>query len=137
MTVRGLVTRFTFSVAGMLALASLSVSRAHAADEHDHGGLTPDSLVKLVRQMTEPYKNVAAAEAAGYALAFGCVSGPDAGAMGLHYVNMPLVLDGEIDREAPEIVITSRPATARCASSAPTTSCWRTRGTRSTRRRRS
>ena len=41
----------------------------------------------------------------GYALAFGCVSGPDAGAMGLHYVNMPLVLDGEITASRPEIIL--------------------------------
>jgi len=33
------------------------------------------------------------------------VSGPDAGAMGLHYVNGPLVMDGEIDARRPEIVI--------------------------------
>ena len=105
MTVRGLVTRFTFALAATLAVASLSVSRAHAADEHDHGGPTTGPLVKLVRQITEQYKNVAAAEAAGYSLAFGCVSGPDAGAMGLHYVNMPLVMDGEIDPERPEIIL--------------------------------
>ena len=67
------------------------------AQEHAHGAPVSNDLVKVVRDVTEPYKNVAAAEAAGYALAFGCVSGPDAGAMGLHYVNMPLVLDGEID----------------------------------------
>ena len=29
---------------------------------------------------------------------FGCVSGPDYGAMGLHYVNLDLVGDGELDR---------------------------------------
>ena len=28
----------------------------------------------------------------GYQLLFGCVSGPDTGAMGLHYVNLPLVV---------------------------------------------
>ena len=43
--------------------------------------------------------------AEGYALLFGCVSGPDAGAMGLHYVNLSLVGDGELDPMRPEIVI--------------------------------
>ena len=105
MTVRGLATRFTFSIVGALAIASLSAMSVHAAEEHDHGGPAPEGLVKLVRQITEPYKSVSAAEAAGYALAFGCVSGPDSGAMGLHYVNMPLVLDGEIDPEKPEIIL--------------------------------
>jgi len=45
------------------------------------------------------------AEAEGYQLRFGCVSGPDDGAMGLHYVNMPLVVDLELDARRPEIVI--------------------------------
>jgi hypothetical protein len=102
---KGLATRFTVSVVGMLAIASLSTSPAHAEGDHDHGGPVPGALVKLVREITEPYKSVAAAEGAGYALAFGCVSGPDAGAMGLHYVNMPLVLDGEIDPMRPEIIL--------------------------------
>src|SRR5215831_5970366 len=102
MTIRRLATRFTGAIVGVLAVASLAASGARAAEEHDHGGPVPSALLQLVRQITEPYKNVAAAEAAGYALAFGCVSGPDSGAMGLHYVNMPLVLDGEIDPERPE-----------------------------------
>ena len=75
------------------------------AQEHAHGPAVSNALVKVVREVTEPYKNVAAAEAAGYALAFGCVSGPDTGAMGMHFVNMPLVLDGEINASRPEIVI--------------------------------
>ena len=100
MTSRGLATRFTLSIAAMLAVASLSAPPAQAADEHDHAGPAHNALVKLVREITEPYKDVAAAEAAGYALAFGCVSGPDTGAMGLHYVNMPLVQDGRDRCEA-------------------------------------
>ena len=63
------------------------------------------ALVKAVREATEKYKDVAVAEADKYALAFGCVSGPDYGAMGLHYVNFPLALDGELDVTKPEIVI--------------------------------
>ncbi len=98
-------TRFTFSMAGMLALASLSGAPARAEQDHAHGGPAPNALVKIVREITEPYKTVAAAEAAGYGLAFGCVSGPDKGAMGLHYVNMPLVLDGQIDAMRPEIIL--------------------------------
>ena len=38
-------------------------------------------------------------------LLFGCVSGPDAGAMGLHFVNLPLVGDDVLDATRPEIVI--------------------------------
>ena len=43
--------------------------------------------------------------AAGYALQFGCVSGDDSGAMGLHYVNGDLVNSGIIDATRPQIVI--------------------------------
>lgn len=62
-------------------------------------------FVELVRQVTKPFQDVTLAEAAGYHLAFGCVSGPDVGAMGLHYVNMSLVGDGMLDPALPEIVI--------------------------------
>jgi hypothetical protein len=42
------------------------------------------ALVMAVRESTERFKDVAAAEAQGYGLMFGSVSGPDYGAMGLH-----------------------------------------------------
>ena len=62
-------------------------------------------FVKVVREATERFRDVSVAEAEGYALLFGCVSGPDWGAMGLHYVNFPLVGDGVLDPTRPEIVI--------------------------------
>jgi hypothetical protein len=105
MTARGVAMRFTLSAVAMVAAATLSGAPARAEGQHDHAGPASNGLVKLVREITEPYKNVAAAKAAGYELAFGCVSGPDSGAMGLHYVNMPLVMDGEIDPKRPEIIL--------------------------------
>jgi hypothetical protein len=45
------------------------------------------------------------AKAEGYALQFGCVTGSDAGAMGLHYVNADLVNRGVLDAARPQIVI--------------------------------
>jgi len=99
-------TRFTLSIAGALGAAILLVTPINAAgQQHDHGAPASAGLVKRVREITEQYKDVAAAKAAGFNLAFGCVSGPDAGAMGLHFVNMPLVLDGEIDVDRPEIIL--------------------------------
>ena len=106
MTSTGFATRFTLSVIATLALANLAASTARAEEEHSHGTAAQNNpLAKMVRQITEPYKEVSAAEKAGYALAFGCVSGPDSGAMGLHYVNMPLVMDGQIDAARPEIIL--------------------------------
>jgi len=76
------------------------------AQEHSHdAGAQNGELVKIVREATERFKDVRVAESEGYALQFGCVTGPDAGAMGMHFVNFPLVLDGEIDPRRPEIVI--------------------------------
>lgn len=104
MTRRGLV-RLTSAVAGAVALASVTGTPVRAEQDHMHGANVSNALVKVVREVTAPYKDVTVAEAAGYALAFGCVSGPDKGAMGLHYVNMGLVMDGEIDATRPEIVL--------------------------------
>jgi hypothetical protein len=66
---------------------------------------TPTTLVEAVRQATAPFPDPAAAEAAGYVHMQGCVSGPQDGAMGLHYVNADLVGDGELDAAHPEILI--------------------------------
>jgi hypothetical protein len=62
-------------------------------------------LVRVVRESTRRFRDVRQAEAEGYHLLFGCVSGPDDGAMGLHYVNMELVIDPTLDPSRPEIVI--------------------------------
>src|SRR5262245_21074575 len=106
MSSRGFAIRVTLSVVATLALVSLSASSTRAEEDHSHGAVLPNNaLAKLVRQITEPYQDVSAAERAGYALAFGCVTGPDSGAMGLHYVNMPLVMDGQIDAAHPEIIL--------------------------------
>jgi methanethiol S-methyltransferase len=63
------------------------------------------AFIKVVRESTERFSDVSVAEAEGYGLTFGCVSGSDWGAMGLHYVNFPLVLDGVLDPKRPEIIL--------------------------------
>jgi hypothetical protein len=63
------------------------------------------ALIKIVRESTERFKDVSVAEGEGYVLQFGCVTGPDSGAMGLHYVNGDLVNRGELDPTRPQIVI--------------------------------
>ena len=76
---------------------------------HQHGVSSQNSqasnLINTVRQATARFKDVSVAEAEGYALQFGCVSGPDSGAMGLHFVNGALVGRGELDATHPQIVI--------------------------------
>jgi hypothetical protein len=59
----------------------------------------------VVREATERFKDVAVAEHEGYALQFGCVSGSDQGAMGLHFVNPEIVASGVLDPTRPQIII--------------------------------
>ena len=98
------------------ALVSGAQLPALAQDGHSHQApqgteLTADqaskakTLLKKVRDATERFQNVEVAEADGYQLLFGCVSGDSAGAMGLHYVNMDLVNKGEVKLNHPQIVI--------------------------------
>jgi hypothetical protein len=97
---------------GLLSFVPLCI---FAQDSHSHPAmqqtLTPEQkgkaneLIRTVRESTERFKDVAVAEAEGYALQFGCVSGSDSGAMGLHYVNGVLVNRGELDPTHPQIVI--------------------------------
>jgi len=86
------------------------------AQDHDHAmamqqQLTPDqkrqqgALLQRVREATERFKDVGEAEYEHYSLNFGCVSGPDLGAMGLHYVNFELVGSGVIDPAHPQIIL--------------------------------
>jgi hypothetical protein len=65
----------------------------------------PAKLVKIVKENTTQFINVNNTAAAGYGPAFGCVSGPDHGAMGIHYINGALVGDGLIDETTPEALI--------------------------------
>jgi hypothetical protein len=62
-------------------------------------------LVQIVREATARFQNVEVAKAEGYGLLFGCVSGGEYGAMGLHFVNLALVADPTLDPTRPEIVI--------------------------------
>jgi hypothetical protein len=70
---------------------------------HDHA--SPARLVQIVRDATRQFIDVNAATNAGYNPFLGCVSGPDHGAMGIHYVNGALVGDGEVDAWHPEALI--------------------------------
>ena len=74
---------------------------AHAS----HESSAPAKLVQLVRSATQQFIDVNAATAAGYQPFLGCVSGPDQGAMGVHYVNGALVGDGQIEASRPEALI--------------------------------
>jgi hypothetical protein len=116
MKLERLATHLGYSALGLLTLMGTSLQQTFADDrprpaisQHHH----PDGdsrqpaigLIKAVREATARFRDVSAAQAEGYELMFGCVSGPDEGAMGLHYTNLSLVTDGELDVAQPEIVL--------------------------------
>jgi hypothetical protein len=76
-----------------------------AQDSEDMAQPVPAQLVQDVRDATKQFLNVNNAVKAGYGPAFGCVTGPDHGAMGIHYVNGGLVGDGKIELKHPEALI--------------------------------
>jgi hypothetical protein len=107
------MTRFA-GIRAMLAFVALTAgaSLAPAQEGHAHAeamkrgqGASNSEFLKVVRDATERFKDVNVAKAEGYVLQFGCVSGSDSGAMGMHFVNGTLVGSGVLDPARPQIVI--------------------------------
>jgi hypothetical protein len=105
-------------VPSLLAALALAATPAHSSAQHhdDHAGAVSQphkptreesAVIDAVRDATARFKNVTSVDGPGegYELNFGCVSGGDFGAMGLHYVNMTKVGDGEIKVSEPEIIL--------------------------------
>jgi hypothetical protein len=117
MKLRRLATYVGGTAFGALALTGVLTTQAlgdngwtqDAAPKHQHSSSeikgAANELVRVVREATARYRDVEVAKADDYALVFGCVTGPDYGAMGLHYVNGDLLNDGKLDATRPEIVI--------------------------------
>ena len=87
--------------AAVLALSSFAMAQHEMPQDSTSGS---PNLVQLVRDATRKFIDVNAATAAGYGPFLGCVTGPDHGAMGVHYVNGAL-LDGELDVSHPQALI--------------------------------
>lgn len=114
MKVERFAMQFEYSVIGVLVLMSVWPSRVLAQDHQSHTltsqhqeltSAQKSALVKIVRESTERFRDVSVADGEGYKLMFGCVSGPDFGAMGMHFVDGSLVGDDVLDPTRPEIVI--------------------------------
>jgi hypothetical protein len=93
----------TLTAGAMLLPADDTTTTTGHATAHESSA--PAKLVKAVRDATQQFVNVNNATAAGYGPFLGCVSGPDHGAMGIHYVNGDLAGDNEIDASKPEALI--------------------------------
>ncbi len=94
-----------FAIVGIglvVCVAGTVMTLAGGTDERRFGAT---GLVREVRQATRDFFDPNAAMAAGYGSAGSCVSGPQEGAMGIHFPNGTLVGDGELDAQHPEILI--------------------------------
>lgn len=109
-SLRSLVlTAFVPQLAAFGAVAIFAAAHVGAAaDALDHTGhdqRVPATLVKLVQEATRPFQDINTATSEGYGQFLGCVSGPQDGAMGVHFVNGGLVADGILDATKPEALL--------------------------------
>ena len=110
------ITQIQYSML-VLTLVAVSTSQLQAQNSQSDGvtmhhemvssqnNSQAGALITVVRQATARFRDVSVAQAEGYSLQFGCVSGPDSGAMGLHFVNGAIVASGVLDATRPQIVI--------------------------------
>ena len=92
--------RLMIGIAGFACAVSAVIALA-GTDDRQHNST---GLVREVRAVTQDFRNVTVAVAAGYGSLGSCVSGPQEGAMGVHYANGPLIGDGALDASRPEIL---------------------------------
>jgi hypothetical protein len=102
-------------ILGGMLVAAMAAASTHASSQHASAITSdtharPDALASTgalaahVRAATALYRDINQAVAAGYQQFGGCVSGPQAGAMGVHFVNGALV-DETLDVNHPEALI--------------------------------
>lgn len=102
-TIHDLTLRAMGASTVLFVLATPAGAAAAGTDMHDHDH---GSLVQVVRTATQQFRtDPDVARDSGYSPFLGCVSGPQEGAMGVHFVNSTLVGDGELDAMHPEALI--------------------------------
>lgn len=94
-------------LAALLSLPLLATAGDQTSNETPRASTSRGSspLVEKVRQATARYKDISVAMAEGWMPATPCVSGPNFGAMGVHFALPARVGDGEIDGAEPELLI--------------------------------
>jgi hypothetical protein len=94
------------AMAALMNLAALDAVLAQPpAEREEQVEVAEGPLARTVRQATASLQDAQAAPSAGYVLSSGCVSGPEEGAMGIHFVNATLVGDGLLDAAHPEALV--------------------------------
>lgn len=89
---------------GLVVASALSAGAATLAAASDSSqGAT--GLVETVLRYTERYRDPAEAVGQGWLSADSCVSGPEEGAMGVHFIKGEILFDGKINPQEPEALI--------------------------------
>jgi hypothetical protein len=105
------MTKARVIIIGALFAGALAAPACGAAGAQTTAGPRVDSPAEMhdqleeVRRATKAYKDVEAAEAAGYVPAGPCAEDPKYGGMGFHYENLALIEDGELDPLRPEVLV--------------------------------
>jgi hypothetical protein len=101
-------TRLGLTALGALLAASSSMAEndsRHAPTPQHHKPSPPSDLVRKVQDATRRYRDINVALGEGYVERFGCVSGSDVGAMGVHLVRFDLVGNPELVVDKPELLV--------------------------------
>jgi hypothetical protein len=91
--------RFIAVVVGLAACSTIGSTAAQ------HDSSQPQTLVDVVHEATAQFLDPQTAVAAGYVPKPVCVTGPNEGAMGVHFVNPTLLADGKLDPQRPETLV--------------------------------
>lgn len=89
-----------------VALTAMATEQPRSAS-HDpqHSALKASPLVEIVRQATGRFRDVNVAIGEGWVQGTPCVSGPNSGAMGVHFVLPARIGDGVLKSDEPEALI--------------------------------
>lgn len=102
--IRFVASQTSFLLVAFLALSSFALAQHETQPAGQDNRANLAKLVQSVRRATAQYQDINKAIAEGYGPLFGCVSGTDHGAMGIHYVK-PSLLNGTIDVTTPQALI--------------------------------
>jgi hypothetical protein len=100
---RVLCSAVTLGLVAAAGAAEISASAHRHASPPSGSGLTP--LVEKVRLATARFVDINAALRDGWVQATPCVSGPGAGAMGVHFLKPDRLHDGALKGDEPEMLI--------------------------------
>lgn len=88
-----------------LLLLGIAVTAMAGEIAHSQPPQRNQTLIDKVRVATARFRDLRVAMGEGWAPATPCVSGPDAGAMGVHFNQPSRIADGTVSADAPQFLI--------------------------------